>query len=219
MKHKLGTTTLCICVVLMVICGSIALPIYFRPFYYWQIDALGIPAATGFDKPTLVAAYDEVLDYLTLPEHPFGTGAFPHSESGAAHFADCKVLFDLNASALAVAMVGIVLLLWLKRRGHFRLCCRRGFHPAVWCGGGILTTFAVVGGLAALNFKAAFKVFHGILFPGKDNWLFDYRTDPIIKALPETYFMNCGLLILFSVLSLSVLLIAYGLWRSKKKTA
>lgn len=216
MKNKILTSLMCIFAALLVITGSIALPIYIRPFYYCQIDPLGIPAATGYDKQTITDAYDEVLDYLTLPNREFGTGVFPHSAEGASHFADCKVLFDLNAVVLLVSLLGLIVLALLLRRGTFTLHHLRGLHPTTVCGGSILLVFAVVGGLAALNFDRAFEVFHAVFFPGKDNWLFDYRTDAIITAMPQEFFMNCALLILSSVVLWSLALIIYGICRRKK---
>lgn len=216
MKNKLLTALAYLLTALLIITGSIALPIYVRPFYYCQIDPLGIPAATGYDKQTIIEAYDEVLDYLTLPNREFGTGVFPHSAEGASHFADCKVLFDLNAIVLLVSLLGVVVLALLLRRGVFTLHHPRGVHPATMCGGGILLTFAAAGGLAALNFDRAFKIFHALFFPGKENWLFDDRTDAIINALPKDFFMNCALLILSSVVLWSLILVIYGLCRRKK---
>ena len=168
MKNKLLTGALCVFVSLLVVTVSIALPIYVRPFYYLQIDALGIPDATGMERAEIVAAYDEVLDYLTIPGREFGTGAFPHSAEGAAHFADCKVLFDLNATVLVISFVAVILLCFLLRCNVFQLSRFRGHHPMSVCGGGILCAFAAVGGLAALNFDGAFKVFHAIFFHSGD---------------------------------------------------
>ena len=48
----------------------------------------------------LKEAYDEVLNYLTLPNKPFGTGQLKYSESGMSHFVDCKKLFNLNISLI-----------------------------------------------------------------------------------------------------------------------
>ena len=92
---------------ILVITFSIGLPIYFRPFYYMQIEPLGIPERTGFDYETVKSSYDELLDYLTLPGREFSTGAFAHSEEGRSHFEDCKVLFDLNVGAFLVSLAEI----------------------------------------------------------------------------------------------------------------
>ena len=81
---------------------SIGLPIYFRPFYYLHINALDLPARYNSEctYEMVKDAYDEILDYLTLPGKEFGTGEFPHSPEGASHFADVKGLFTLNTVAL-----------------------------------------------------------------------------------------------------------------------
>ena len=219
MKHRLLTSLWCLFAILLVITGSIALPIYFRPFYYWQIEPLGIPETTGLDRQTVAEAYDEVLDYLVLPNREFGTGVFPHSAEGASHFADCKVLFDLNGTVLVISAVGLVILAVLRRFGVFALSRPFGRHPAALCGGGVLALFAVVGGLASLNFDRAFEVFHAVFFPGKENWLFNRRVDPIILAMPQDFFLNCGFLILSSVVLCSAGLLLYGLLRSDNKRA
>ena len=73
----------------------------------------------------------------------------------------------------------------------------------------------LVGALAATDFDRAFTVFHGIFFPGKDNWLFDPATDPVIVLLPEEFFRNCAIAIGVSLLGLCLLLLFTG--RRQKK--
>ena len=65
MKNKILTAVLGIFIALFIITFSIGLPIYFRPFYYMQIESLGIPEMCGESYETIKDAYDEVLDYLT----------------------------------------------------------------------------------------------------------------------------------------------------------
>ena len=66
MKDKLLTTLFGIAAALLIISFSIGIPIWFRPFYYWQIDVLEIEEYSGEDRETIREAYDEVLDYLTI---------------------------------------------------------------------------------------------------------------------------------------------------------
>lgn len=210
MKHKLLTALLGLFTALLVITGSIALPIYFRPFYYWQIEPLGIPEATGYDREAIKEAYDRVLDYLTVPGAPFDTGVFPHTAEGESHFVDCRALFTLNTSVLLLSAAAVTLLMLLHRRGVFRLWRPRGRPIALWTGGSVLALFGVVGLLMAVDFDSAFVAFHNLFFPGKDNWLLDIHADAIVTALPETFFLRCGVLILCSVVACSVGLIIYG---------
>lgn len=166
---------------------SIGLPIYCRPFYYAHIDALELEETSGFTETQIRAAYDQVLDYLTLPGREFGTGELAYSADGADHFADCKGLFDLNAAVLVLSGLCLLVLLLLRRAGKtgaYRLGRRSSaFYAALLA----VTLPLVIGGLAALDFDRAFQVFHHIFFPGKDNWIFDWRTDEIIRVLPQEF--------------------------------
>ena len=110
------TVIFAVAVFLLIITASIALPIYLRFFYYLQIEPLGLPLSSGHDYETIKAAYDEVLNFLTLPNVPFGTGVFKYTESGMAHFYDCKVLFNLNLIVLIVSAALTVSLLILNRK-------------------------------------------------------------------------------------------------------
>ena len=74
MKNKILTAVFGFALAILIITFSIGLPIYFRPFYYWQINALEIEEYSGFDRKTIIEAFDDVMDYLTLPGHEFGTG-------------------------------------------------------------------------------------------------------------------------------------------------
>ena len=83
-----------------------------------------------------------------------------------------------------------------------------------------LQTFAVflaVGALAATDFDRAFVIFHSIFFPGKTNWIFDWRTDPIILLLPEDFFRNCAILILVLLVFWCAVLIAADLLAGRRR--
>lgn len=222
-----------IALVLLIITFSIGLPIYFRPFYYMQIESYGIKEIVmlysdyyglGFEesevtKEAIKEAYDEVLDFLTLGKE-FGTGMFKYSEEGKSHFVDCKVLFDLNAIVFLISITIVAAILILSKTNVIRLAKPKGFNMFFFAGVGTLAVFGIVGAVAALDFEAAFTVFHKILFPGKNNWYFDPRYDQIILALPEEFFMGCAILILSSIILLTSLSIVYGIIdkRKSKKT-
>ena len=182
-----------VCVFLFLLTASIGLPIYIRPFYYAHIGAFDLEARSGYSEEQIRQAYDEVLDYLTLPGKEFGTGELPHSADGEAHFEDCKVLFDLNASILLISGAILAMLFVMRRRwGAYRL----GKHSAyLWAAVLSLAAPIVIGVLAAMDFERAFVIFHSIFFPGKINWVFDWFADPIIRVLPQEFFRNCAILI------------------------
>ena len=187
-----------IAVSVLILTFSVALPIYCRIFYYVQINALGLPEATGYDYNTIKAAYDEVLNYLTLGG-AFGTGVFAHTEEGAAHFADCKRLFDINVIALFASFCTVFALKLLDRAKKISLLKVGGFNPSFVSAVLLISAFVVIGIAVAVDFNGAFVAFHHIFFPGKTNWTFDERYDQIIKILPARFFLNCAVLIFVSL--------------------
>lgn len=216
-SSRILSVLLAAAVFLCILTGSIALPIYIRPFYYAHIQALDLPEVSGFTAEQIQSAYDEVLDYLTLPGRTFGTGDMACSQSAQAHFEDCKGLFDLDAGLLLGSIGCILLLAVLKRlgkTGEYRLA---GKSSAFWGAVCALVIPVVVGVLAALDFERAFVVFHSIFFPGKDNWLFDWNQDQIIRVLPQQFFMNCAVLIGAGILVSSLAIILRELLAKRQR--
>ena len=214
MKSRLLSVIFALALVLFVLTAAIALPIYIRPFYYAHIGAMGLPEYTGLTAGEIRDAYDAVLDYLTLPGREFSCGILAFSPEGESHFADCLVLFNLNRNVLLISGgVLAVLLLLGKKCGPYRL----GRRSAAWWAG-LLALIApvVIGGLAALDFDRAFVIFHQIFFPGKSNWLFDWRTDPVILILPKEFFRNCAILIGAGLVVFSLSLLIFSTIRDKK---
>ena len=204
MKNKILTAVFGVALAILALTFSIGLPIYFRPFYYMQIDALGIEEYSGFDRETIVEAFDDVMDYLTIPGNEFGTGDLKYSEEGKSQFVDCKGLFDLNIIAFIISLITVVTLIVLERKKIFTMCKPFGFNIMFSSGAFTLGLFAIIGALASIDFSTAFTIFHMIFFPGKSNWLFDWNEDQIIRILPANFFMNCAILILSSIIILTV---------------
>lgn len=203
------------CTALAVFTGSIAWVLLLRPFYYAQIGPLGICESSGLTAAQVRAAYGDVMDYCLGLRQNFAAGMLPFSAEGASHFADVRVLFILDLAVLAVTVLFLLgLRIVCKRRGE-ALPRLGGRTPAFWAACGLGGLILLVGALAATDFDRAFTVFHGIFFPGKDNWLFDPATDPVIVLLPEAFFRNCAIAIGVSLLGLCLLLLFTG--RRQKK--
>lgn len=214
-KNILLTILFGVAVFFFIITFSIGLPIYCRFFYYLQIEPLGLPQATGYDYQTIKEAFDQVMNFLTLPNQPFGTGVFSYTQSGMEHFVDCKVLFDLNAVVLAISGTITIVILVLRKLGKVQLERPFGMDVSFISALAIFVFFAILGGLIAIDFDKAFIVFHHIFFPGKENWQFSYA-DEIIKALPQQFFMNCAILIGASIIIISLFIIIFQLINKHK---
>ena len=146
----------------------------------------------------------------------FAAGVLSFSPEGASHFADVRRLFLLDLRVLAVCVTVLLVLYALRRKKGLTLSPLAGHSPGFWAGCGLGGALAIAGVLAALDFDRAFTVFHIIFFPGKDNWLFDPATDPVILILPEAFFRSCAILILAAVLLCCAALIIADLCRRRR---
>ena len=216
MKNKLFTALFIVALMLFIITFSIGLPIYCRFFYYLQIDALNLPKITGYSYEQIKGAYDEVLNFLTLPNRPFGTGVFFYSEEGKSHFADCKGLFNLNLIVLLTSSAILLLTFILQKKKLITLIRPFSIHPAFISAISIFAILFIILVFALIDFSAVFVVFHLIFFPGKTNWQFSPYETEIILALPEQFFMNCAIMIGVSILVFCLSIIIVQLVKRKK---
>lgn len=174
--------------------GAIAVPILWRGFYYWQMDSLRLSYRSGFSPEVIREAFDQVMDFL-VKGAPFGTGQLTWSQEGQAHFADCKTLFHLDFIILAVCAVVLLVLLLLRTTRKVRLYRFLDKGSCFWA----LVLLAVVLGAvlvwALIDFQGLFTAFHTVFFPGKTNWVFDWRMDQIILILPEDFWARAAILV------------------------
>lgn len=215
MKNKLITIAYAVAIFFFIISFSIGLPIYCRFFYYLQINTLNLPESTGYSYAQIKQAYDQVLNYLTLPGGTFKSGVFSMSADGISHFVDCKILFSINLIALLISTCILVTTLILVKFKKVTLLRPYGYDASFFSSISIFVVFALIFGLASINFDKAFTIFHKIFFPGKDNWQFGYE-DQIINILPQEFFMNCAILIGVSILAISLTIIVFQIIKKRK---
>ena len=204
------SVVLSVLLALVVLTGSIAVPLLCRSFYYAHIGPMGLEG-WGLTETEIKTAYDEMMDFCLGRREDFSAGVLRFSPSGEDHFADVRGLFLLDLRVLAGAAAALAAALAVCKLRNVRPYRFLGRGPGAWAAAGLGATFLTVGGLAALDFDRAFVVFHSIFFPGKDNWIFDWREDPIILFLPQDFFRNCAILILALLVVWCAVLIAADL--------
>lgn len=189
-----------IVVALFIISASIALPIVVRPFYYLQIEDLELEEFSGYSETQIRMAYDEMLDYCLYLTNDFSTGDLAWSESGKSHFDDVRKLFAFDLIVAVTSAVILMLTFIINRIRRTKLRRIFGLSPLFY--GGIMpgVIFSVLAVFIAADFNSAFTIFHKLFFPGKDNWIFNPRTDAIINILPEQFFARCALFIGISII-------------------
>lgn len=204
--------------VIFMITFSIGIPIYCRFFYYLQINTLDMPAKTGWSYEVIKEAYNDILNFCTLPGYPCRTGQLKLSVDGAAHFADCKVLFSLNFWALVVSGI-ITLALVLLNRFKVICLCRPFGHGAQLLAAVIAVALPVIIIVLVfiVGFDAAFEAFHAIFFPGKTNWIFSPTEDEIIRVMPQEFFLNCAIIIAVALITFAAVLIIVEVLLNKRR--
>ena len=208
----LNTTFFGLIVTLFVLSLSISLPLFIRQFYYWHIDLYNIVEITGVSKENLILSFNELMDSLMFFK-PFSEGVFPFSEEGKSHFLDCQVLFVLDYVVLIFSFVLLVIYLIALRKNKNLIY--RPFNMSI----SVIMLFipllliGALGTYALIDLNGAYTFFHKIFFPGKSNRVFDVYKDPIIKALPQEFFINCGILILGSYLTIYLSILIFNIKR------
>lgn len=163
---------------------AIAFIINFTPLYSWDITYLGIEKVVGLSKDMLMENYRILLHYLNFPwVKELVMPNFPSSESGLLHFYEVKRLFMLDYAVLLIS--GVLSFAFIRKKKK---------EGRIWEMVGPLRIFAVLPllllFLLVMNFNRLFVTFHELFF-NNDAWIFDWRTDPIILALPQEFFMHC----------------------------
>ena len=195
---------------LLVLSASIAFTINFTPLYSFDIDYLNIEQMTGLSKDIILDNYRILMQYLNLPWiTELKMPDFPASESGLFHFYEVKQLFLLDYAILGVSAVvtGLFLRMVKKEQGYWRM-----MNPLRLMIAAPLAALAII----FMNFDRLFVAFHGVFF-NNDAWIFDARTDSIILALPQDFFMHCFVLV-FVLLELVLVLVYFWVRRKVKTT-
>ena len=195
-----------LCLALFIISASVTITLNFRPLYYHDISSLKIEETSGFSKKVIRENYDALIDYNQF----FYSGklklTLPMSREGKIHFEEVKRIF-VGIEYLCV--ITLILSCFLIKRKI------RSRNIDFLRSASIITVLlpVIVGILCAVNWDAAFTLFHEIMFRN-DYWIFDYTTDPVITILPESFFMHCFMMIIVIVIMISVL--CYVLYKKKR---
>jgi len=179
----LGATALFLTLVSL----SITLTINAVWLYRLNIHWSNLAQTVHLSPARLMHNYGQLLAYLELPwVTNLNMSDFPTSFTGMVHFEDVKRLFLIDHLVLLVSCLPAG---WYLHNLHVRAEQWRLLRPVQVAA----VVPLVLAGCMAINFNGFFVAFHQILFRNND-WLFDPRLDPIITALPDTFFLQCFVL-------------------------
>lgn len=182
------------------------------PLYAFEIHYASLTEMTGKSASQLMYSYQEMIHYLLGRSNQkwLTFRYFPSSVEGAIHFFDVKRLFQIG-SYLGWSCV-VVSLWWLIRKAKTMTPdeAYQLYHAfRQWL---ILIAFIMI--MISVNFQYFFLKFHEFVF-SNDYWMMDPNTDPIILALPESYFFHA----LLAFVCLLIMGIISYLWFFKRKAA
>lgn len=185
------------------------LAIFFRPLYYFDISFLSLEKYSGLPKEEILANYNALIDYCSPFYH--GTLQLPSlsvTPAAVRHFVRVKDLFGIfDVLAVCSFLILTIYFIRTKKQNHF--------SGMITCGITALTVPVFLGICCVFFWDKTFIYFHKLFFPG-DYWIFDWNQDSIIRILPDSFFLQCAILII-GVVMIGSLLLLFGGYRSKKK--
>lgn len=198
-----GSVIAAICFTLFLFSFAAVLILNFRWLYYLDITLLKLDIASGMNTAAVRANYDALIDYNQL----WFRGALrfptlPMSARGEQHFREVKQIFDL-VQVLFLVTGAAGLYYWFKRKKRYDPRC------LTLAGALCILAPAGLGVFAAAGWNRFFVLFHRLAFRN-DYWLFDPATDPVIRILPDTFFLQCagGILLVMLMGGAGLLLLA-----------
>lgn len=203
MKKSFKDSLLSLNVMLFFILTAIFLTVLFSPLIHQSdVSKYRLDVYSGLSREEIKRNFASLSGYLWLfRQAPLQLESFPMSTAGAIHFAEVKRLVD-GLQVLWIISGFIVVF------GACRYLKRKDIAFMAQAAKLMIIVPTTIGLLAATNFDRAFVTFHHLFF-NNNYWIFDERYDPVIKILPEEFFMHC-----FIAIIIFVLLFALGLYGS-----
>lgn len=165
--------------------------------YHYSINKYSLDKLGNISKEMLIKDFNTLIKYLQNPFiEKLKFNNFPMSINGEFHFYEVKRIFlFIYGITIFIALLFIVLFIVNRIIGK-----KIYFYKILNYGANTLI-FIIISFLSAIfiDFSKAFVVFHKIFF-NNDYWIFDERTDPIIKVLPEEVFMLYSIVIIVLVI-------------------
>lgn len=196
------------------LCLSVGMVAYSPRFYENQFVKNNTSERVGISDEDLQRISDGIIKYFsgasdTLQIKVSFDGGLPknfYGDDELSHMADVKVIFlavrALGWILLSVGVVVMTVILVVRKD-------KKGIlnFGAIWGSATLLALGILLGLIIAVNFDAAFTVFHHIFFP-QGNWQFN---SPMIMVLQSSLFMDAAVYILIRGAAFAIALLAAGI--------
>ncbi|KXT73361.1 integral membrane protein [Streptococcus sp. DD10] len=166
--------------------AAILLTIYGMWFFYPQeIHFLNLETSTQLSSQTIQYNFNVLMQYLTNPlRWTLSMPDFRSSVDGLHHFEVVKLLFHV-AQLVFLVNLPIVYVFFRKLFKEKMLA-----HYKNWFLICLLLPIGIGIFAILIGFNQFFVLFHQLLFVGDETWMFDPNKDPVIRILPELFFLH-----------------------------
>ena len=175
---------------------SVLLVLNSQFIYHYAIDKYNLDIIGEISKDLLKNDFNTLIKYLQNPFiEKLEFNNFQMRINGEFHFFEVKQIFI----TIYIAIIGIVLFFillliinkFIKKKMYIYNILNYGANT-------LICTIVFLLSAILINFSDAFIIFHKIFF-NNEYWIFDEKTDPIIKVLPEEVFKIYALAIIVLV--------------------
>lgn len=176
------------------------------PVYNYVINKYDLTFITGLSEEKLMLNYKTMISYLQRPGgDALELPDFPMSETGVIHFSDVKNIFMGLYTIVLLFVVAMIIYVVIKHHDKDKRILsifNKGANL-------VFIVFGLLICMITFNFSKIFTMFHKLFFRN-DYWIFDYRTDPVILALPEELFMILSVMIIILLfITCAIIKVAY----------
>lgn len=166
--------------------------------YSYSIDKYNLEKIGQMSKEMLLSDFSTLIKYLQNPFiEKLKFHNFPMSVNGELHFYEVKKIFlYIYVITIFITLFFILLFIigkFIKKEVPLYKILNYGANT-------LICTITMLLTVIFIDFSKAFIVFHKIFF-NNDYWIFDEKTDPIIKVLPEELFKLYALVIIVLVIA------------------
>lgn len=215
MQNIIGTLAMLVLVFILLI-TSFQVAIYGDPeykYYEKEYEKYGVLDSLNMEMEDVMEVTDKMMAYL-IGEYPElsvitmvdGKEQDFFNEQDRLHMWDVKNLFigGLRLRMIAIVIFTVMIVLLVIIKADLSSLLPKSYYKALsLCVVmiGVLTAFIMT------NFNKVFVIFHEIFF-SNDLWLFDPRTDYMIRMLPEGFFydmvIRIGVLFILGLVGLGI---------------
>lgn len=183
--------------VLFFIAFAVVLTILISPLIHQaDVKKYGLDIYSGLTPDQIKSEFARLSGYLWLWHRDALTlEYFPMSKTGVIHFAEVKVFVDLIQVLFIITGIIFIYNAIKRLKNKDILFLKTTAYSTFF----VLGTFLLFGIVA---FDKLFVLFHQVVFRN-EYWIFSTATDPVIKILPEEFFMHGFFVIVAIVLTLA----------------